>query len=320
MRAIIYTKRRGVQLQTNRPLPALKGGEVLVRVRLAGICNTDLEITRGYMDFEGVLGHEFVGQIFDAADKSAVGMRVVGEINCACGKCPTCKGGLEKHCPSRTVLGILGRDGCFADIVSLPAKNLHPVPDDVNDEKAVFTEPLAAALQILEQIEPRRGEEIAVLGDGKLGLLAAMVLAEEYGKRVFAVGHHKEKLDILKHTRAKRMLESELGKERFDVVVDCTGSAGGFRRAVALTRPGGILVLKSTFAAAGSLNLAPVVIDEITVIGSRCGPFDKALKALEDRRVDPRALITKVYDLDQGIKAIKHAQTKEAVKVLLRVW
>lgn len=320
MNALIYKKRRGVKLVRDYPPPEPERGEALVRVRLAGICDTDIEITRGYMGYEGVMGHEFVGEVVESADPSSpAGRRVVGEINCPCGKCRTCRARLENHCPHRTVLGILNRDGCFAEYLTLPEENLHPVPDGVPDEEAVFVEPLAAACRILEQVKPGRSDRIAVLGDGKLGLLVAMVLAGKYEKRVYAIGHHKSKLDLLKNTRARRMLERKVGDDRFDIVVDCTGNPDGFRRAMALTSPCGILVLKSTFASSKPLNLAPAVVDEITIVGSRCGPFDRALGLLAQGKIDPAPMINGVFDLEDGVRAIKYAQKKGVVKVLLRM-
>ncbi len=319
MRALVYKNRRGVHFVADYPPPEPKAGEALIRVRLAGICNTDIEIARGYMGFEGVLGHEFVGEIAYAEDNELIGARVVGEINCPCKKCATCRAGHPNHCPNRTVLGIFGREGCFADLISLPRENLHPVPDGISDEAAVFVEPLAAACRILEQIRPRRNETIAVLGDGKLGLLAAMVLSLKHKDRVFAIGHNKGKLGLLKKYRVHGLLEKKAGKEKFDYVVDCTGNADGFRKAMELTKPCGTIVLKSTFASARQMNLAPLVVDEITVVGSRCGPFEAALKLLEKKKVKPEAMISEVFDIEQGAGAMKFALEKDAVKVLMRL-
>ncbi len=319
MKALIYQKRGGAKFVEDYPPPKPKRGEALIRVRLAGVCNTDIEITRGYMDYQGILGHEFVGEIFDCPDKSLIGVRVLGEINCPCGTCPTCKAGRPNHCPTRSVLGIFKREGCFAEFITLPTKNLYPVPDDIPDEVAVFAEPLAAALQILEQIEPARKEEIAILGDGKLGLLVAMVFGSKFKKRVYAFGHHQANLHLLKNYGVRtEVLKNPIDK-RFDIVVDCTGSVGGFRQAMAMTRPQGTLVLKSTFASSESLNLAPLVVDEITLVGSRCGPFATALKTLKNGTIDPQPLITRVFDIEHGAQALEFAQQKEVLKVLIRI-
>ena len=319
MKALVYKKRSGVRFVEDYPTPKPARGEALIRVRLAGVCDTDIEITRGYMDYEGVLGHEFVGEIHDCADRSLVGVRVVGEINCPCGKCALCKAGLGNHCATRSVLGIFKRDGCFAEFLTLPTKNLYPIPDNVSDEAAVFVEPLAAALRIEEQIEIDRNDEIAVLGDGKLGLLAAMALGAEHKKRVRIFGHHRANMELLQNYDVQTALADDAGKERFDVVVDCTGNAAGFRQAMAMTRPQGILVLKSTFASSDPLNLAPLVIDEITLVGSRCGPFAPALKALEKGTIDPRPMISRMFDIERGETALAFAQQKGSLKVLIHI-
>lgn len=305
------------------PEPTPPPGEALVRVRLAGICNTDLELTRGYMGFVGTLGHEFVGEVVALGPASeaapvAVGQRVVGEINAACGACPTCGAGLGRHCPARTVLGILGRDGAFAEYLTLPAANLHPVPDAVPDEHAVFVEPLAAAFEILEQVAVRPTDQVLVLGDGKLGQLVARVLAGVAGT-VTVVGHHPAKLALLE--AAGIATRAEPPPERADVVVDCTGRAAGFATALRLVRPRGTLVLKSTVAARPGdppIDLAPLVIDEVTVVGSRCGPFPPALAALASGRIAVASLVSGEYPLAEGVAAFAHAAQPPTLKVLLR--
>jgi threonine dehydrogenase-like Zn-dependent dehydrogenase len=306
------------------PCPRPPPGEALVRVRLAGVCHTDLELTRGYMGFRGTLGHEFVGEVADVAQRAgeasplAVGQRVVGEINAACGACAACRAGQERHCPTRTVLGILGRDGTFAEYLTLPLANLHAVPDGVPDEAAVFVEPLAAALEILEQVAIRPTDRVLVLGDGKLGQLVARVLATTDCDLV-VVGHHADKRALL--ASAGIPSRAEPPSERADVVVDCTGRAAGFVEAMGLVRPRGTLVLKSTVATTPGeppLNLAPLVIDEITVVGSRCGPFAPALRALAAGRVAVQPLVTDEYALADGVVAFARAAEPGALKVLLR--
>ena len=293
-----------LSLRTEYPTPEPQDGEALVRVRLAGICNTDLEIVRGYMAYQGVPGHEFVGEVD--------GRRVVGEINAACGLCDFCQAGLGRHCPNRTVLGILGRDGAFAEYLTLPSRNLHPIPDSLEDEAAVFAEPTAAAFEVLEQVPLEREQTVALLGDGKLALLIAQVLRGRCRLRVF--GKHPEKLRLL------RDVETSIDPPRgqFDIVVAATGSEQGFQQALELVRPRGTLVLKSTVAAHPSLNLAPVVINEITVVGSRCGLFAPAIEALASGAVDPRPMISATYTLDDALAAFHRAEQPGVLKVLVR--
>ncbi len=257
----------------DRPEPAPLPDHALVRVSLAGVCNTDLEIARGYLGFRGILGHEFVGRVAEGPVEW-LGRRVVGEINFACRACPTCAQGLPRHCPERTVMGIAGADRAFAELVRLPVANLHPVPEQLSDEAAVFCEPLAAAFEIREQVRVEPGVRCVVLGDGKLGLLAAQVLALA-GARVLAVGRHPEKLAILRARGIETVQEQNWRGEPAPLVVEATGSARGFERAVAATLPRGTLVLKSTLAERPAVDLAPLVIHEISVVGSRCGPFPR---------------------------------------------
>jgi threonine dehydrogenase-like Zn-dependent dehydrogenase len=294
-------------------------GEALVRVRLAGICSTDLELARGYMGFSGVLGHEFVGTVERAPDPGLLGRRVVGEINAACGRCDFCKKGLKNHCPRRTVLGIFKRDGSFAQYLSLPVENLHPVPETLPDEEAVFAEPLAAAFRVLEQVKIGPEERVFVLGDGKLGLLLAQVLRGT-GCRLTVVGKHREKLKRLSAWGIEgvpaRFIKMEKGIA--DIVVEATGSPEGFDLARSLLRPLGILVLKTTCAGRSSVDLAPIVVDELKVIGSRCGPFRPALEALASGSVRVRPLISEVFPLKDGVKALRYSEKKGIVKVLLR--
>jgi 2-desacetyl-2-hydroxyethyl bacteriochlorophyllide A dehydrogenase len=314
MRALVLD--RELKLQENYPDPVLTPGESLVRVRMAGICGTDLELARGYMTYSGVPGHEFVGQVTHTNAPALAGRRVGGEINAACGRCDLCRAGLGRHCPDRTVLGILGRDGAFADYLRLPDDNLIPLPDSIDDKLGVFVEPVAAAYEILEQTHLRRDERILVLGDGRLGALAALVLrAENYAPLL--AGHHREKLDRIAALGVQVELEKAL-RPGFDVVVDCTGNSEGLNRALGLVRPRGRVILKSTSAAAATLNLAAAVVNEITIIGSRCGRFEPAIEALAGGRVDPRSLISEVYPLDDAVEAFAAARESPNFKVLLK--
>lgn len=294
------------------------GDEAVVRVKLAGICNTDLEIVRGYAGFTGTLGHEFVGVVKSAPDSKLIGKRVVGEINAGCGRCDLCRAGDPRHCPNRTVLGIHGRDGAFAELLRLPAVNLLPVPDTVADEQAVFTEPLAAAYGILERAPIDRQMRVAVIGDGKLGLLCAQALALTEAP-VLLIGKHPEKLAIAARRGIDTATADSVRRARdFDVVVEASGSSSGFGLALDLTRPRGRLVLKSTFHGATEINAAQIVVDEISVIGSRCGRFAPALELLERRAVDVESLISKIYPLDQGVRAMERAGQRGVLKVMLK--
>jgi threonine dehydrogenase-like Zn-dependent dehydrogenase len=284
-------------------------------VRLAGICSTDLQIFKGYMGFRGVPGHEFVGEAVEGL-APFIGKRVVGEINFACGRCEFCRRGLGRHCAKRQVMGILGADGCFAEAVAVPARNLHLVPDGVSDEEAVFTEPLAAAFEILEQVEIDFTREVLVFGDGKLGLLCTQVLALT-GARVTLVGRHPEKLAMVKKAGVRTVLLSDWRPQSADVVVEATGSTAGLELALGAVRPRGTLVLKSTCAEEHRLSLAPLVINEITVVGSRCGVFPPALDALAQKKVAVTPMIEKIYSLSQGVDAVTHAGKPGARKVLL---
>lgn len=297
------------------PEPEPCDESVLVRVSLAGVCNTDLEIVRGYMGFRGTLGHEFVGSV-EQGPEELRGQRVVGEINFACRSCPICAQGLQRHCPSRRVMGIVAADGAFAELVRVPVANLHPVPDGVPDELAVFTEPLAAAFEILEQVHIEPGRECVVLGDGKLGLLAAQVL-HQAGARVLCVGKHPEKLAILAKRDIETVLLDRWRGDPVSLVVEATGTAEGFERATAALRPRGTLVLKSTVSERPSVDLAPLVIDEIHVVGSRCGPFPPALRALELGSVDVRSLVSERVPLERGTDALQRAGAPGVLKVLI---
>jgi threonine dehydrogenase-like Zn-dependent dehydrogenase len=315
MRALVLN--RTLEFKRDYPDPSPGPGESLVRIRMAGVCGTDLELARGYMTFHGVPGHEFVGEVVQTKRSDLAGKRVVGEINAACGDCEWCGAGLGRHCPRRTVLGILGRDGAFAEYLCLPDDNLIPVPDSVPDEIAVFTEPLAAAYEIFEQVALTDDQTILVLGDGRLGAIVAMAIVAQ-GLKPMIGGHHRDKLARLHSLGFVTEMEANL-TTGFDVVIDCTGSAAGFGRALELVRPRGTLILKSTAAGSAPLNLAQIVINEVTVIGSRCGRFAPALDALASGKVDPRPLISAVFPLEDGLAAIAHTGEPSSFKVLLRV-
>lgn len=317
MRALVFDQT--LSYQPRWPEPPEEEGDTLIRVRQAGICATDIEICRGYMGFRGVLGHEFVGVVESSPDKSLVGQRVVGEINVVCGRCDLCLSGLSNHCRNRSVLGILKHGGAFADYVRLPAMNLHVVPDTVDDDHAVFVEPLAAAFQVLKQIKVDDRKWVTVLGDGRLGLLVAQVLRNA-GCPVRVVGKYPQKLAMCeKWSIRSRLLQDIVPRHDQDVVVDCTGSSEGFAIAMAMVRPRGTIVLKSTVADGKALNLAPLVIDEIQVIGSRCGPFKDAIRALAEKSVDVVSLLSRRMKLEQGVEAMNFAQRKGVMKVIVTV-
>jgi threonine dehydrogenase-like Zn-dependent dehydrogenase len=313
----------GNQLAVAEIAKPQRAEEAIVRVTLSGICNTDLEIVRGYAGFEGTLGHEFVGVVEEspAGREDLRGRRVVGEINAGCGRCELCRGGDTRHCPERTVLGIVGRDGAFAEYLSLPAENLLIVPDEVADERAVFTEPLAAACGIVERVNVTKEMRVGVVGDGKLGLLCAQALKVLTGASVTLVGKHGSKLGIAARRGVGTVLLDELdasADRSFDAVVEASGSPAGLRTALALVRPRGTLVLKSTFHGATEINLAPVVVDEIQIVGSRCGRFRPALELLRQGSVDVESLVTEEHALADGPRALERAAAPGVLKVLLR--
>ncbi len=316
MRAIIYDG--SLRLTHDCPEPRRRSGESLLRVRLAGICNTDLDIARGYMGYSGILGHEFVGVVEYSDNPDLRGRRVGGEINLGCGECEFCRSGLRTHCPARTVLGILDHQGAMADFCILPDSNLHILPEDLPIEAAVFCEPLAAAFEILEQVQVEAGKKAVVLGDGKLGLLVAQVL-KNTGADVLLIGQSPKKLALAQSWSIRTATADESSKEAADLVVDCTGSTAGFDTALSLVRPRGTIVVKTTVADRFSINLAPLVINEITVIGSRCGPFGPALKALSDGSVNVSEMISKIFPMEQAVEAFEFASRSEALKVLIRM-
>lgn len=314
----IWLEDRALSLCKDLPRPDPPPGEALIQVRLAGICATDLELVRGYYPFRGIPGHEFVGEVTEApADPSWVGKRVVGEINAVCGSCPTCIAGRPNHCEQRDVLGIIDRHGAFAQYLTLPLANLHPVPDDLADESAVFCEPLAAALQVLEQVQVRPSDRVLVVGAGRLGQLLAQVIAAT-GCTLEVVARHENQLRLLLQRGITPLAPDGLEQSQADVVVEASGSADGFELALEAVRPRGTIVLKSTYHGKLSTNLTKVVVDEVIVIGSRCGPFPQALRLLQrPELVDPVPLIEARYPLSDGIAAFEHAARPGALKVLL---
>ena len=302
---------------TEAAQPQPRPEEALIKVLLAGICNTDLEIVRGYMGFRGILGHEFVGVVEEASASEWIGKRVVGEINLACGTCEFCRRGLNRHCPNRSVLGILQKDGAFAEYLTLPRGNLFEVLDSISDEEAVFVEPLAASLEILEQVKIEPGWRVAVVGDGKLAILVAQVL-KLTGCGLIVLGKHEEKLAILRAMGVATTFTTEPLQGKFDLVVEASGSPSGLPIALDLLRPRGILVFKSTFQGDLNFNPARMVIDEVTLIGSRCGPFAPAIRLLQNRLVNVRPLISHVLPFGDALKAFAVAQHKKTLKVLLK--
>ncbi len=321
MKAIVFDKE--LKLDNNYPKPVPKEGEALIRVTLAGICNTDYEITKGYMGYVGVLGHEFVGVVEDVngEDKSLIGKRVVAEISYGCDdpNCEWCAKKNYRHCPNRHTLGIWRKDGCMAEYMTMPTKVLFEIPDNVSDEQAVFVEPLAAACEITEQLHIEPTQKVLVLGDGKLGLTTALTLnAQNFD--VLLVGKHQNKLDIASVQGVKtQLLDEFIPQKIYDVVVEATGTASGFETSMTLTKPRGVLVLKSTVASGKELNLAPIVIDEITVLGSRCGQFGPAIRLLENNRIDFKPFITKTYSIDEAIEAFEANKSKESLKILIKI-
>lgn len=291
--------------------------EALIKVHKAGICSTDLELVKGYYPYTGVLGHEFVGKVVDAPDKTWIGRRVVGEINAVCGRCEACLNGRRSHCENRTVLGIANRDGAFAEYTTLPLENLQPVPDSVPDEMAVFTEPLAAALEIQQQIQIKPTDRVLLIGAGRLGQLIAQTLALT-GCDLRVVARHTLQKDLLRARGIRIISEEEIQPHKWDIVVEATGSTDGFNLAREAIRPRGTLVLKSTYKGGMNVNFSSIVVDEINIIGSRCGPFAPALRLMEKREVDPTVLIAEEYKLKDAVKAFEKAAQAGVLKVLIR--
>ncbi len=293
-----------------------KQNEALIKIRKAGICSTDLELVKGYYPYTGVIGHEFVGDVVEAADASWIGQRVVGEINVVCGQCEQCLNGRSTHCENRTVLGIVNRDGTFAEYTTLPIANLHRVPASVPDEMAVFTEPLAAALEIQDQIQIKPSDRVLLVGAGRLGQLIAQTLALT-GCDLRVVARHMRQQELLTRRGIRIIAEEEIHPSRWDIVVEATGSPSGFSLARRAIRPRGTMVLKSTYKGEMSVNFSSIVVDEINLIGSRCGPFEPALRLMESRQVDPTVLIAEEFRLRDALKAFERAAETGVLKVLV---
>jgi len=315
MRALVFD---GTARVEEVPMPRRAEGEALVRVLSTGICNTDIEITRGYMAYSGILGHEFVGLVEECSNAHFEGKRVVGEINCACGQCRYCQLEMPHHCLDRAVLGIQGRPGAFAEFITLPEENLHLVPSSIRDDVAVFAEPTAAAFRILEQVTINRDDRVVVLGDGKLGQLVAQVLFLQT-KNLVCVGKHPWKLAFLNALHIATATENDPVEHGADIVVDATGSHSGLPRALELVRPEGTVVLKTTVARPTALELNGPVINEVRIIGSRCGPFRPALEALALGNVEVRPMVSETYPLAEGVYALERATAPDVMKVILHV-
>jgi threonine dehydrogenase-like Zn-dependent dehydrogenase len=300
------------------PIPSPPLGETLIHVSKAGICNTDLEITRGYMNgFNGILGHEFIGAIADSSLSASTTKRVTAEINCGCGHCVLCKTGDERHCTARTVLGIAGKDGTFAEYISVPSRNIHKIPDSIPDNNALFIEPLAAALEILEQVQITTNQRVLIIGDGKLAQLIAHAIVST-GCELYVAGKHPEKLEFLGNLPLSTLLSKELDRAGiFDIVVEASGAPDGFSTAVSKVRPRGTIVLKSTYAQPLTFNPAALVIHEITLVGSRCGRFEPAIKFLTEKKPDFNYLIEQHYPINDAKLAFVHAGKKGTRKIII---
>jgi alcohol dehydrogenase len=298
------------------PVPERPAGFALIRLLKAGICNTDLELQRGYYGFAGIPGHEFAGKVVEADTPEWVGERVAGEINLACGDCKWCRRGLGRHCPTRTVLGIVNHPGAFAEYILLPERNLHRIPGNVSTDHAVFIEPLAAACEILDQVRIEPGTRVAVLGDGKLGLLISQVL-QQHGATVVQYGRHADKLQIAAATGVEIHAGGERPQKQFEFVVDSTGSPHGLREAVSMVQPRGTVILKSTIHGEVAVDTAPIIIDEVTLVGSRCGRFEPAIELVRQGRINVTAMLSSEFPLDQAPDAFAEAAKRGVLKVLL---
>jgi threonine dehydrogenase-like Zn-dependent dehydrogenase len=318
MRALVIDN--GLRLDTDYPRPVPPAGEALVRVLRAGVCNTDLELVKGYMNFKGVPGHEFVGVVEEAVGREdLIERRVAGEINAACGVCETCRANRPTHCPNRTTLGIDRRGGIFADYAVLPFENLHPLPDSITDDQAIFIEPLAAACEIPEQVNIRPTDRVAVIGDGKLGLLCAQVVALS-GCDLITVGRHADKLALLERRGLVTTTDpASIKPASLDIIIEATGTTSGYEAARRLVRPRGTIVLKSTYHGEITVDLTKVVVDEVTLIGSRCGPFSPAIRLLANRQIDVEPLIQARYSLNEGVAAFERAAHKGTLKVIVEM-
>jgi threonine dehydrogenase-like Zn-dependent dehydrogenase len=316
MHALVFSNR--LYYQQDHPDPVVRPGEALIRVNYAGICNTDLEITRGYMDFKGIPGHEFAGVVESSSEKRLIGRRVTGEINIFCGECHYCSNRLQNHCPSRSVLGITNREGVFAEYVALPVRNLHAIPDSISDVEAVFIEPLAAAYEILDQVDIAPSDSVCILGDGKLGILVGQVISNTKCNLIVA-GNHRKKLSILEDMGINTSLSGQFNEKGFDIVVDCTGSPSGIETALNIVRPRGRVILKTTITDRRDVDLNSVVVNEITIIGSRCGHFPTAIQAIKSKAVDLNPLVSGIFKLDEWAKAFEFAKKKTSLKVVFKM-
>jgi threonine dehydrogenase-like Zn-dependent dehydrogenase len=318
MRAL-WLEDQKLEFRSDIPMPHPEGSEALIRVRMAGVCSTDLELIRGYYPFAGIPGHEFVGDVVSSpTEPTWVGKRVVGEINIACGKCEMCRSGLTRHCEERRTLGIYDWDGAFAEFLVLPLTNLHEVPDHIPDESAVFTEPLAAAYEILEQIQIIPENRVIIIGAGRLGQLVAQVL-QGIGCELEVLARHSKQRELLEKRNINTISEMSLGDKKYDVVIEATGSPDGFILATKCIHPRGRIILKSTYKGNIDVNLSAIVVDEVTLMGSRCGPFEPALKLLAEGKAEPELLIEAVYPLEQGRIAFQQAAMPGVLKVLIQL-
>jgi threonine dehydrogenase-like Zn-dependent dehydrogenase len=314
----LWLEDRKLIFRSDLPIPMPAVGEALIRVRLAGICSTDLELMRGYYPYNGIPGHEFVGEVVRSpGQESWEGQRVVGEINIACGVWSLCTSGLPRHCEQRKTIGIHEWNGVFAEYLVVPQVNLHGVPSSLADELAVFTEPLAAAYEILEQVAIMPQDRVLVIGAGRLGQLLAQVL-QTTNCELEVVARHVKQQQLLADRKVRSITEASLGSKKYDIVVEASGSPAGFVLARQSVRPRGTLILKSTYLGDMQVNFSSIVVDELCLIGSRCGPFEPALRLLEEATVDPKPLIEAVYPLNQGLMAFEHAGKPGALKVLIQ--
>jgi threonine dehydrogenase-like Zn-dependent dehydrogenase len=315
----LWLENKNLGFRDDIPIPVPRAGEALIRVSLAGICSTDLELLNGYYPFIGIPGHEFVGVVVSSpSEKSWMGKRVVGEINIACGECASCQAGLPRHCENRKTLGIHAWNGSFAEYLVLPVSNLHLVPAALPDKLAVFTEALAAACEILEQVRVNRLQRVLLIGAGRLGQLVAQVLYQT-GCQLEVVIRHLNQHALLTQHNITTLTEQTVGAKKYDLVVEASGSPDGFTLARKCVRPRGTIVLKSTYQGSHEVNFSSIVVDEVSLVGSRCGPFEPALKLLTSGRVDPSALIEAIYPIDQGLAAFEHAASPGVLKVLLQL-
>lgn len=314
----LWLENQELKFRPNVQDPVPGDGEALIRLKLAGVCSTDLELVRGYYPFTGIPGHEFVGEVVSSpGDASWVGKRVVGEINIACGVCKTCKLGMPRHCEQRKTLGIREWNGVFADLLVLPLRNLHIVPEAIPDEVAVFAEPLAAACEILEQVNIHPLETVLIIGAGRLGQLVAQVL-QTTGSELVVVARYPKQQELLADRDIKTVSEANLGDEKYDFVIEATGTPGGFMHAMKSIRPRGTIILKSTYKAGMQVNFSEIVVNEINLVGSRCGPFKPALRLMEQGKVNPRPLVEAVYTLDKGVEAFENAARAGVLKILIQ--